>query len=207
MEEHRLKVLDEGYDKELFNKLYKNLTPLKKRLASQIDYKRFGLSYEDMLSWFDIKFIFVFQKHQGFSEQKMQAFLIKAMQTYKYRILRVAYQERYANNPIELTDINQFRYLPEDSDGKLEMLEMVNNFMKNNLSPQAYIVYLIDLNPPLYIRNCLEINGKKNINNIPPSLICEYLDWGVSSNSINLVKQLRNEVKSAISKARIKLNP
>ena len=63
MELHRLKPMESGYDSSLFNKLYKETAPLRKSLARQIDSRRFGVSDDVILSWFDDKFMFVFNKH------------------------------------------------------------------------------------------------------------------------------------------------
>ena len=63
MEEHRLTTMKEGYDEKLFNDLYEKVKPLKRKLASTISTSKLGISYDDILSWFDIKFIFVFNKY------------------------------------------------------------------------------------------------------------------------------------------------
>jgi len=63
MEEHRLTKMKDNYDEKLFNDIYEKVQPLKRKLASTISTSKLGVEYEDILSWFDIKFIFVFNKY------------------------------------------------------------------------------------------------------------------------------------------------
>ena len=94
MELHRLKPMEEGYPVELFNKLYKETKYLRKSLTRQIDARRFGVSPDIVESWFDDKFIFVFNKHfKDKNEDVLKGFLINSLRTFKLRILRKAYQK------------------------------------------------------------------------------------------------------------------
>ena len=83
MELHRLKPMESGYDSQLFNKLYKETTQLRKSLARQIDSRRFGVSDDVILSWFDDKFMFVFNKHFKDKEvDVLRGFIINSLQTF-----------------------------------------------------------------------------------------------------------------------------
>src|SRR5210317_1611613 len=89
MEEHRLTPMKEGYNEELFNRLYEELTPLKKRLASQINTKTLNIEYKELMSWFDVKFLFVYNKYVDQTNPDiLKGHLINALQLYKNRILK-----------------------------------------------------------------------------------------------------------------------
>ena len=62
MEENRLKPMTQGYDESLFNLIYDKTKHLRRKLASEIDHRRFGVTNEDIKSWFDVKLIYVFKK-------------------------------------------------------------------------------------------------------------------------------------------------
>ena len=63
MELHRLQPM-KPYDPKLFNELYKKTERLRKSLVYQIDSSRWGVTQDEVMSWFDDKFIFVFNKYQ-----------------------------------------------------------------------------------------------------------------------------------------------
>ena len=63
MEHHRLKPMG-NYPVELFNSLYAQTHGLRRKLASQIDASKFGVDYQEVLSWFDVKFLFIFSKYR-----------------------------------------------------------------------------------------------------------------------------------------------
>ena len=49
---NRLKELPEDYDVELFNFYYKSMTPLIRKLAKNIDPRRFNVSRDIIISYF-----------------------------------------------------------------------------------------------------------------------------------------------------------
>ena len=94
MEIHRLKPMKEGYSVQLFNDLYKQTSKLRKKLASQIDYRRYGVTPDIIESWFDDKFIYVFNKHfDNKDTDVLKGFIINSLQVFKYRVLRGAYSK------------------------------------------------------------------------------------------------------------------
>ena len=101
MELHRLGELPSNFDSKLFNKLYKETQGLRINLANRIDHRRYGVSNDIILSWFDDKFIFVFNKYMGKRDEKhLKHSIINALSLFKCRILRKAYSgesEIYSN--------------------------------------------------------------------------------------------------------------
>jgi hypothetical protein len=205
MEEHRLKEMG-IYNIPLFNRLYKQMIPLKRKLASNIQYQKLGLEYSDLLSAFDIKFIFAFQKYEGtMNEDLLQGHIIKALQFYRNRILREIYKEKNSAVKVEITDATEYDFNLIDQeleDSKSYQLEVATRYVNNMLSSDARLVFMVELNPPAYIINKLQEQGRRMINHIPAILICEYLNWPKTQTQINRVSELRREIRYSVNKAR-----
>ena len=212
MEEHRLKPMQEGYDEKLFNQLYAELTPLKRKLASGIDYRRFGVTYDELLSWFDIKFIFAFNKYYSVhNENVLRGHLIRALSFFKCRILRQAYKEKYSQNIIDLGSLENADNIlkdriPEDNYKLFRMLLFA--FMQQRLHEDAYTVFQVDLNPPAALEPYLEYHRKKvdgkytKITEIPPKLLATYIGLPDNEEGINHIKKLRKLVSSTVEEAK-----
>lgn len=208
MEESRLTPMREGYDPLVFNEIYESVKGLKYKLASGISHDRFGVERADIISWFNIKFIFVFNKYYGtMSNDTLKGFIINSLKQYKNRILRVSYQDKYANNPIDIADLFEYRELiiEENSNDSYEFfLELASSYMAKHLSNDAFEVFQIELYPPPFIlKRLLKLNpDSPRLNKIPPQLIADYLNLGTSQKAIDYIQNLRQEIKGAIEKAR-----
>lgn len=199
MEEHRLKSMPEEYDQELFNDIFKKTEALRQRLAWQIDLNKFkGIERSDILAWFDIKFVFAFQKYhlEKTDPEILKAHIIKSLQFYKNRILRKAYSkenEAMANsqNIDDLYDLkleDNYEYNDED-------ISIVKEFIKSHLTSIAYDVFLIQIYPPEYILCRIK---PTQLHRIPANLIAEYL--GISEDE---VIKYRKNIKKIIELAKI----
>lgn len=203
MEEHRLKPMVEGYDKELFNDLYKKTLPLRKRIASQIDPKRFGLEYEDIISALDIKFLFVFQKyHKIHKPDTLLGHIISSLSTYKNRILRTAYNNKNAihQQTIDIEELvgyeNAFVDRNPLEQNKELFLNLAMSFLEKHLTEDALKLMQLELNPPEYIMDKLPEKAKK----IPNELIIGYFD--MEEGMSDYIDSLRKEINKAIKKAK-----
>lgn len=205
MEENRLKPMAVGYDEKLFNTLYKEITPLKRKLAHQIDCRRFGVPYEDILSFFDIKFLFCFNKHHNEPPEKLKAYLINSLQRFRYRIMRAAYTQKYSQSIVSLEDSPELdiSYDENDRDYYYEQLMV---FMEENISPNALLILQIQLNPPPFIIERINIDKDKPLQKIPDSLLLEYLSLGSGDNAMRYLKKLKKEIKEAIHSAKLKFH-
>ncbi len=204
MEIHRLTTMRSNYDPKLFNQLYQETQSLRISLANQIDHRRFGVSKDIILSWFDDKFIFVFNKH--FTDKDpgiLKGFLINSLKTFKFRILRKAYTEKAEGilSTIELEGekelINIIPISSEMDESNLFM-EMVNKFMIEKLTDDAFLIFELELNPPPFIINRI----KEPNSHIPAKILAEYLDLGLSSKAIRYINELRKEIKLNTKKAK-----
>lgn len=207
MEEHRLKEMQPGYDEQLFNDLYKQTEKLRNKLAYNIDANRFKVSREDIVSWFDIKFIFAFNKYYGkMDNDVLKGHIISALSFYKNRIMRMSYSDKYnMQNFINFEDREAMEPLV-GADREEERIYKNEAFayMKRNLPDEAYLIFQIDLEPPYYIIDKLQ-KENKNIKKIPARLISEYLGW----DNYTRVNKLRTLISKTIEEAKeyYRLNP
>lgn len=213
MEENRLKPMREGYDEKLFNTLYAKTKALRRKLTSEIDYRRFGVDYYEVLSWFDVKFIFIFNKYWGtMTDDILLGHLIKGMQFFKCRILRSAYTIKHTQFILSVEDVLEIAQEEVDNpweDKREEMVNEVLTFLKKNLSENAYSLLDIKLNPPPYIQKRLTEEGIKSFNKIPNSLFMEYFELGISSESKKFLDDLNKEIIQAtiLAKSHFKAIP
>lgn len=201
MEENRLKPMREGYNVKTFNTLYKKTNNLRRKLASEIDSRRFGVDYYEVLSWFDVKFIFVFNKYwDTMNDDILLGHLIKGLQLFKFRILRSAYTIKNAQFIMSVEDVLEIAEEPENpwEDAREEILQEVLDFLKITISENAFNLLDIKLNPPLYIQTKLKEEGVKSINKIPISLILEYFEMGNSKDAIALIEDWNKEIAKGI---------
>ncbi len=215
MEHHRLKPMTPGYDQALFNDIYKKTTHLRRKLAYGIDARKFGVDYDEILSWFDVKFIHSFNKfYRTFKVEdtknfdgKLLGYIINALSTYKYRVMKSSYQSKYHTHASMEDVTTLYNYVDADTNQaseamvREEYMEKVMDFMKKKLSSDALLVLDIQLNPPMYITSKLEEMGKKEDCKIPAELVADYLGMGISQESINYVNRIRKNIRKAITNA------
>ena len=195
--------MQEGYDEKLFNKLYKETEALRNLLTYQIDHRRYGVTQDIIKSWFDDKFIFVFNKYYGtITEGQLKGRLINALRTFKFRMLRKAYSKyNIYNNEVRLEGKhNLLNIIPLDdeiSDHDL-FLELSLKYLKKNLCDDAFLVLEIELNPPPFILSKVKSHTTK----IPNKLIAEYLDLEPSRDSSLYIGDLKSEIDYWVREAK-----
>ena len=105
---HRLKPMQENYDKETFDRMYKICKPVIRRLTKQIDNRRFNVTPDIISSYFWDKMLFVFNKYYGTCEEEhLKARILASLSTFKNHLLRTAYGEgaEYHRNLYQLEDL------------------------------------------------------------------------------------------------------
>ena len=195
MELHRLKEMKKDYDKDLFCKLYKETEGLRNNLTYQIDSRRYGVTPDIIKSWFDDKFIFVFNKYYGdIGHDQLKAYLINALRTFKFRMLRKAYSKNniYLNEVYLEGEQELINIIPQkDEVSEYDIfLELALKYLKKNLTDDAFLILEIQLNPPPFILS--KVNNPKT--KIPAKLIAEYLELEPSKESTGYISDLRNEI-------------
>lgn len=203
MEINRLKTM-KPHDSKVFNELYNKTRGLTKSLAMQIDARRFGVDRTIIESWFDDKFIFVFNKYYGeVSNEMLLGYIINSLKTFKYRVMRKAYTEEclFLSSTVDMGEDNELiNIIPDESemDTRDTVLELIYSFMKKNLSDDAYLVFELQTSPPPYIINKLA----RRSGDIPLKYIIDFLDLEEDSLTYNYLKQLKEEIAININKAR-----
>lgn len=206
MEVHRLQPMKQGYPVELFNRLYKETAVLRKKLSSQIDPRYYGVSRDIIDSWFDDKFIFVFNKY--FEEKEpdlLKGYIINALQTFKYRVLRKAYSKEgnfYGTNISLEGELELINIIPDNSLSSTEdvFYNLAIEFMKEKLSENAFMLFQAQVSPPPYILSRLKTSQSR----ISPRLLAEFLgiDLGSERATEKYIRNLRKEINSAIAEAK-----
>ena len=205
MEIHRLTQMKEGYLVDLFNKLYKETESLRRSLSFQIDHRRYGVTQDIIKSWFDDKFIFVFNKHfQDKEPDILKGFLINSLRTFKMRILRKAYNgegEFYGSCVTLDGEYDLINIIPDTDKGDNESVfyNLAMEFMKKKLSDNAYLLFQIQIDPPPYIMSRVENCNSR----IPNKLIAEFLNIDNDLDEADrYIKSLKKEINNAIKSAK-----
>jgi hypothetical protein len=206
LEVSRLKPMAPDYDEQLFNRLYSETKPLRIKLAKGIDCRRFGLFFDDILSFFDVKFIFVFNKHYNEPPEKLKAFIINALTNFKQRILRAAYTMKFSQNIVSFEEICTNEDFVEEKSYRDHYYEKMMTFMRCKLSDNAYTLLEVQLNPPPYILRKINPGKDKGLQKIPDHVLLEYFDLGQGVNAYKLLGRLRKEIRQAIHQAKAELN-
>lgn len=205
---HRLKDFNQSYDVELFNKLYKNMKPLMKRLAKQVDAKRFNVTPDIILSYFSDKFIYVFNKYQAeYDEEHLKAALLSSLTTFKNRLLRNAYTEQaeYNQQISNLEDLfDDSKELIDDSEEtslKEKQLNILYNYMKDKLDPDAYLLFEIQMDPPEYIRERLKTDNSR----ISALLLLDFFELPRTKSNSNWIGEMRKDIDYWLERAKVDL--
>lgn len=200
MELHRLTTM-KPHDPKLFNTLYKKTERLRHSLVYGIDHRRFGVTQEEVLSWMDDKFLFVFNKYvDSKTPDVLLGYLISSLQMFKLKILRRSYQNNNSVNlnSISLSDLQLNHIVDEVGDDNYELLlNLAVSFMETNLSAEAYTLLQLQLNPPLYITSRLKNPSAK----IPLNLILEYLGLDVNGSNMAIIRDIQTEISDTIKRA------
>ena len=198
MEENRLKPMKEGYDAALFNSLYEKTRSLTRKLARGINHERFGVTPEDVVSWFDVKFIYVFNKYYDNPPEVLLGFIINSLQTYKSRIIKDAYTQKNSQTIIPMDNVSYLDIGDTHTDDPDNYYNKLMSFMKKHLSDNAYLILELQFNPSPYIIKRLNESGCDNIHKIPDEIILDYLDLGFGEKANKYLCRLKKEIKEAI---------
>jgi hypothetical protein len=201
MEENRLKPMVK-HDPRVFNNIYKNTEGLRRKLASEIDCRRFGVDYTEVLSWFDVKFIFVFNTYYNeHNEDVLKGHIIKGLQMFKYRILRGAYTVKYSQSIVPLDGFE--KDIPDEIENKSYHMDLLYSYLQNIISDNAFILLQTQLNPPPYIIYRLRELGVPSLHKIPDEVLLEYFDLGNCPRAYKYLATLKKEIKQGIAHCKV----
>jgi len=211
MEHHRLVPMKPGYNPALFEELYERTKPLRRKLAFEIDARKFGVDYLEILSWFDVKFIYTFNKYFDSEPKRLLGYIINSLTTYKYRVMRSSYQIKYHNHAsmLDITELYDHSSIVDDTSddsGRQDDLNRLSLFMRQTLHDDALLIFELETCPPPYILEQLKDLGKKENSKIPHELIADYLGYPDSVKFITYVSELRRDIRIALSMAKDHFN-
>lgn len=202
---HRLKPMPESYDIDLFNKLYKVAKPVIRNLVRQIDCRRFNVTPDIIQSYFVDKLLFVFSKYYGTcSEDHLQAKVLLSLSTFKNKLLRSAYGKEAETN-LEMRQLEDLfdndKELLDDTEEveeKEEKLQEIEEYMKKHLSPDAYLVFGVMMNPPYYLKY-YPGNGSGKLTAI--SLV-KFFNMVPNRSSVRYINNLKADIEYWVEKAK-----
>lgn len=204
---HRLTEMPSDYDQELFNRLYKITRPVIRNLVRQIDHRRFNVSPDILASYFDDKFLFVFNKYQGkISEEHLQANILRALGTFKNKLLRNAYGEKaeYNQGLTSMEDLfDNNKELEDDSEetqAKEDHMKMIEEYMRKNLSPDAFLIFQLTMDPPEVLMATED--RSKRISNIA---FVDFFELPRTKSSVKFIADLREDITYWIHRAQEEL--
>ena len=141
--------------------------------------------------------LFVFNKYYGeCTEEHLKARILASLSTFKNKLLRSAYGEQaeYNQNLFKLDDLfDNDKELEDDSEqekAKSEMLDMMYKYMKDKLSPDAYLLFEVLLTPPPFIKE--RLGDSTRITNI---MLIEFFEMPKTNDSMRYISELRQDIQ------------
>ena len=202
MELHRLTTM-EGYDQKLFLRLFNETSKLRKSLAYRIDSRRFNVTTDIVESWFEDKFIYVFNKyHNQLEPDELKGKIIKSLIVHKAKIISKAYSDEAMINLSAVRiddDESLFQLANDELVNKEELWDMLMGFFKEELSPDALLLLELKLFTPEQLREKVS----KRSTGIPARFYGEYMGYGVSKRSSKYINILNKEIAQTTEKARV----
>lgn len=205
---HRLKPMPDNYNVQLFNKLYRICKPVIRNLVRQIDCRRFNLTPDIIHSYFVDKMLYVFAKYYGTcSTEHLQAKILLSLSTFKNKLLRAAYSEEAEAN-LEMQkledlfdDNKELLDTSEDDKYREECLQRIEEYMREHLSADAFLVFKVLMDPPEFIQE-YPGNGQGNITSM--SLV-KFFELPSNRSSIRFITELRKDIDYWIERAKVDL--
>lgn len=200
---HRLKRFDH-LDEEKFNRLYKVCLPIIRKLSYNIDTRKYGVSRDILQSYFTDKFMFVYNKYQDeYDEERLKYTLIKSLTQFRNKLLRSAYTKvgEFQSDISSFEDLYEAGKEWEDDSDETEYKEDLHNrfhqFMKEHLSPDEYLLFVTQLNPPPF----LEEKMKDSHGRISILALVEFFDLPRTIKSQDIISNMRDNIQYALSLA------
>jgi hypothetical protein len=171
---------------EQFLKLYEDLSPLKKRLASTVDYKKLRFSFEDILGLLDDKLIHVFLKYQDTHEyEEIKALAISSLTHMRARIYRQYGRE---------SSLEMDPQLVEEETYEVPSMEVLMNTLSKTLPKKQFNLAKVIIDPPVYVLSRVNDLDKR----IPSHLYLDFLGMPSDKPHVKLFNRFRRSLRSYI---------
>lgn len=202
-EVHRLKTF-EHVDEKLFNRLWKTCQPLIRKLSRNIDLRKYNVSQDVIQSYFEDKFLYVYNKYQDkYDENHLKYTLIHSLTQFRNKLLRAAYTEQaeFNDDMRSLDDLSVEKdWDIEDEDEtayKSELSQKLHKFMKEHLTDDEYLLFITQLNPPPFFEERI----KESHGRISAYALIEFFELPKNMRSQEIISQMRADIQEALDLA------
>ena len=178
---HRLKKF-ENLDEKRFDKLYKACLPIIRKLSYNIDTRKYGVSRDIIQSYFSDKFMYVYNKYQDYDDDRLKYTLIKSMTQFRNKLYESG---------------KEWEDDSEETEYKEELSKKFHAFMQKHLSPDEYLLFVTQLNPPPF----LEEKMKESHGRISILALVEFFDLPKTIKSQDIISDMRANINHALQLA------
>ena len=190
------------YDPKQFERVYKKCKPLMKKLVKQIDARRYNVTSDVIFSYFEDKFLYVYNKYQDvYDEERLKATILSALSVFKNKLLRSAYSQQAEFNQ-ELDSFEDIHESgrewvddKEEVEAREDIHERFHQYMKDHLTPDEYLVFVTQLDPPPYIKERM-LHGRVTVEHL-----IDFFDLPRNKRSVNIITEYRTHIKEVLTKA------
>lgn len=201
---HRLKEFT-PYNQDEFNRMYRMCKPLIRKLSRGIDCRRYNVTPDIIQSYFWDKFLYVYNKYQDiFSEERLKATLLSSLKTFRNKLLRSAYtgQAEFNQDLSSFEDVWESGKEWEDDSEETEYKEGLsirfNEFMQEHLTPDEYLVFRTELDPPPFFEERIKnSHGKLSILHL-----IDFFELPRDRKSHLMLTNMRNHIKEVLELAK-----
>lgn len=190
------------YDPKKFNRIYNKCKPLMRRLVKQIDARRYNVTEDVIYSYFEDKFLYVYNKYQDeYDEERLKATILSALSIYKNKLLRSGYghQAEWNQELASFEDVHEAGKEWVDDTEEAEFREDVHDrfhqYMRDHLTPDEYLVFVTQLDPPPYIQERMT-SGR-----VSTEHLIDFFGLPRNKRSVNLITSYRRHIKEVLTLA------
>lgn len=190
------------YDPKQFNRIYKKCRPLMKKLVKQVDARRYNVTEDVIFSYFEDKFLFVYNKYQDqYDEERLKATILSSLSIFKNKLLRSAYsqQAEFNQDLASFEDIHESGKEWVDDKDEVEMREDIHHrfhqYMQDHLTPDEYLVFVTQLDPPPYIKERMT-QGRVSVEHL-----IDFFGLPRNKRSVTMITEYRHHIKEVLAQA------
>ena len=195
------------YDPKQFERIYKKCKPLMRKLVKTIDPRRYNVTEDVIYSYFEDKFLFVYNKYQDqYDEERLKATILSALSVYKNKLLRAGYSQQADFNQ-ELSSFEDVSESgrewvddTEEVEARQDIHERFHDYMKEHLTPDEYLVFVTQLDPPPFIRERM-VQGRVTVEHL-----IDFFDLPRNKRSVNLITNYRHHIKEVLAQAEVEVH-
>lgn len=178
-----------------------------RRLVKQIDARRYNVTEDVIFSYFEDKFLFVYNKYQDlYDEERLKATILSALSVFKNKLLRAGYSQQADFNQ-ELSSFEDVSESgkewvddTEEVEARRDIHERFHKYMMEHLTPDEYLVFVTQLDPPPYIKERMT-QGRVTVEHL-----IDFFGLPRNKRSVNLITSYRHHIKEVLAKAELEFH-